>query len=167
LSSTGGTTEGTLGQLGLDNGNGMGSSYNPTAAAQQQPAQNLAQGMQGGHNLGSTGGVNNAYTPPGAAGSNGSKAGILSGYYGGTGGGGFGSGSGSSGGSGYSGYRPGGVGGPGKSGLDLKQFLPGGANDPARGIAGISGPDGITGPNSDIWQKVNTRYFSVSPSLLP
>jgi hypothetical protein len=51
--------------------------------------------------------------------------------------------------------------------VDLKQFLPGGKMDPARGLAGISGPDGITGPNSDIWKKINIRYFSVKHSLLP
>lgn len=51
--------------------------------------------------------------------------------------------------------------------VDLRQFLPGGQMDPSRGLAGISGPDGITGPNSDIWKKINKRYFSVSPSLLP
>jgi hypothetical protein len=171
LASTGGSTvDGSLGQFPFGSDGGMGSTYNPTAnPSQQQPEQNLAQGMQGGHNLGSTGSVNNAYTPPGAAGSAAGKANILSGYYGGGSGGGFGSGSGSSGsGGGYGyngGYRAGTLGQ--QNGLDLKQFLPGGAKDPARGIAGISGPDGITGPNSDIWQKVNTRYFSVSPSLLP
>jgi len=166
LSSTSSTTDGTLGKFGLDSNGQFGAANAPIANAEQQQPQNMAQGMQGGHNLGSTGSVNNAYTPPGAAGAAGSKASILSGYYGGTGGGGFGSSGGSGSGNGNGGYRPGGA-GSGKSGLDLKQFLPGGANDPARGIAGISGPDGITGPNSDIWQKVNTRYFSVSHTLLP
>lgn len=167
VASTGSTTDGSLGNLGLGDG-GLGSITPPGAGTgtNQQP-QNLAMGMQGGHNLGNTNGVNNAYQPPGAAGSKDGKASILSGYYGGSGSGGFGSGSGSSGnGNGGYGYGPGGA-GAGKSGLDLKQFLPGGAKDPSRGIAGISGPDGITGPNSDIWQKVNTRYYSVSPSLLP
>ncbi len=51
--------------------------------------------------------------------------------------------------------------------VDLSQFLPGGKFDPARALAGISGPDGITGPNSNIWEKVRIRYFSVKPSLLP
>jgi hypothetical protein len=51
--------------------------------------------------------------------------------------------------------------------VDLKKFLPGGQMDPARGIAGISGPDGITGPNSNLWEKVNIRYQEFSANLLP
>jgi hypothetical protein len=51
--------------------------------------------------------------------------------------------------------------------VDLKQFLPGGQMDPSRGLAGAAGPDGITGPNSDIWKKIKMRYYSVTPSLLP
>lgn len=94
---------------------------------------------------------------------------VLGGYYGGSSSG-FGAGSAgstgasSSGGGNYavsssaSGQQP---------GVDLKQFLPGGGRDPSRGIAGISGPDGITGPNSDIWAKVNTRYRTVTPSMKP
>ena len=50
---------------------------------------------------------------------------------------------------------------------DLRQFLPGGRLDPNRGVAGSSGPDGITGPHSNIWQKVQNRYKVVSPSLIP
>jgi hypothetical protein len=166
--SSGSTTDGSLGNFGI--GNDSLSSLTPPGAnsgTNQQP-QNMAMGMQGGHNLGNTSGVNNAYTPPGAGNSSGgSKAGVLSGYYGGSGGGfGFGSSGSGSGSNGYGGSGAGGLAGR-QGGLDLKQFLPGGAKDPARGIAGISGPDGITGPNSDIWQKVNTRYYSVSPSLLP
>jgi hypothetical protein len=34
-------------------------------------------------------------------------------------------------------------------------------------VAGSSGPDGITGPHSNIWQKVNNRYRTVVPTLLP
>jgi hypothetical protein len=50
---------------------------------------------------------------------------------------------------------------------DLRQFLPGGRMDPRRMVAGMSGPDGITGPNSNIWQKVQNRYRVMSNSLLP
>ncbi|XGC81325.1 hypothetical protein ACES2L_02360 [Bdellovibrio bacteriovorus] len=51
---------------------------------------------------------------------------------------------------------------------NLRQFLPGGKYDPRlRGIAGAQGVDGITGPNSDIWQKIQNRYRVVSPSLHP
>jgi hypothetical protein len=46
--------------------------------------------------------------------------------------------------------------------------LPGGKFDPrARGIAGISGPDGITGPHSNIWQKIQNRYQAEKPKLIP
>lgn len=50
---------------------------------------------------------------------------------------------------------------------DLRQFLPGGTMDPQRGVAGVSGPDGITGPNTDIWKKIQNRYRVVQPSLMP
>jgi hypothetical protein len=95
---------------------------------------------------------------------------VNSGYYGGGGSGGGWGGSGSGDGEGR------GEGGlwnrisnkiSGKGGPDLRQFLPGGANDPRRGIAGASGPDGITGPHSNIWQKIQNRYQVVSPSLIP
>jgi|GEM_PF-3653895 len=32
------------------------------------------------------------------------------------------------------------------------------AYDPSRSLAAVSGPDGITGPNSDLWAKVRTQY---------
>jgi len=66
---------------------------------------------------------------------------------------------------GRNGYGSGTAGG--KPGVDLRKFLPGGQMDPSRGLAGAAGPDGITGPNSDIWKKIQMRYYSVSPSLLP
>ena len=91
----------------------------------------------------------------------------------------YGGGGSSGGGSGYSGSGSG-SGGGGVGGLwnrftkavgvnkpDLRQFLPGGRLDPNRGIAGASGPDGITGPHSNIWQKVQNRYKLVSPTLIP
>ncbi len=55
-----------------------------------------------------------------------------------------------------------------KKSMDLRKFLPGGPLAPqAQGLAGSSGVDGITGPNSDIWQKVKNRYQVVTPSLMP
>ncbi|MGZ3771155.1 MAG: hypothetical protein ACXVCP_15830 [Bdellovibrio sp.] len=50
---------------------------------------------------------------------------------------------------------------------DLTKYLPGGQYDPRRGISGMSGPDGITGPHSDIWQKITNRYRVTDPTLLP
>lgn len=77
---------------------------------------------------------------------------------GGGGGGGWGGGNGGDeeGGSGVPGANEAGAKGP-----NLRDFLPGGGRDPRtvnRGLAGISGPDGITGPHSDIWKKVQNRY---------
>lgn len=58
-----------------------------------------------------------------------------------------------------------------KEGPDLRQFLPGGNGfQRGRGIAGSSeiiGTDGITGPHSNIWQKIRNRYMSVKDSLVP
>ncbi|WP_374029629.1 hypothetical protein [Bdellovibrio bacteriovorus] len=89
-----------------------------------------------------------------------------SGFYGGGSGGGvFGGGGGGARGAAGS-YGK--VGANGKApGADLRQFLPGGKFDPRRGVAGVSGPDGITGPHSNIWQKIQNRYQVVSPSLIP
>jgi hypothetical protein len=36
-----------------------------------------------------------------------------------------------------------------------------------RGLAGISGPDGITGPHSDIWKKIQNRYQIKTSELMP
>ncbi len=130
-------------------------------------------GRGGGGGLGGGGG-GPAAGRPGAGGAAGGAAGantkIISGY-------GVGGASGSAvGRAGGYGGQPGGPGAqPGKNGylgangkpVDLRKFLPGGQMDPSRGLAGAAGPDGITGPNTDIWQKVQNRYFSISPSLLP
>jgi hypothetical protein len=60
---------------------------------------------------------------------------------------------------------------PKKESPDLRQFLPGmGGLQRGRGIAGSSevvGADGITGPHSDIWQKVRNRYTSLRETLQP
>ncbi|MFM6930314.1 MAG: hypothetical protein ACKOX6_17745 [Bdellovibrio sp.] len=96
---------------------------------------------------------------------------VNAGFYGGSGGGSGFSGSGSGGYGGGRGYAgSGGLGSTtGQPGApNLRQFLPGGQNDPRfRGVAGSSGPDGITGPHSNIWQKVNNRYRTMVPTLLP
>lgn len=94
---------------------------------------------------------------------------VNAGFYGGGGGG---SGFSGSGGGGYGGgrvYAGSGSSASGQNGTpNLRQFLPGGQNDPRfRGLAGSSGPDGITGPHSNIWQKVNNRYRTMVPTLLP
>ncbi|UXR64933.1 hypothetical protein EZJ49_01540 [Bdellovibrio bacteriovorus] len=92
---------------------------------------------------------------------------VNAGFYGAGGGSGGYGGAGSGG--GYAGKAgAAGVAGSRKSGPDLRQFLPGGKFDPkTRGIAGVSGPDGITGPHSNIWKKIQNRYQVLSPTLMP
>lgn len=91
------------------------------------------------------------------------------GFYGGSGGrfGGGGSGGGSEGYRGYGVAPDGKPFGGNPMGPDLRKFLPGGQFDPKRGLSGVSGPDGITGPNSNIWQKIQNRYQVMGPTLLP
>ena len=113
-------------------------------------------------------------SPDGAAAATAKKAGLTTntdtldvnaGFYGGGNGGGFSATSASGGGtiSLEDAKAAKGAGQP-----DLRQFLPGGAIGPqSRGLAGVSGPDGITGPNSDIWQKIQNRYKVIQPSLIP
>lgn len=116
----------------------------------------------GGGSGGSGGGAN-----PGGGGAvagDGSTA-VNGGFYGG-GGARFGSGGSVGGrvGGGIYGGKPG-VAGP--QGPDLRKFLPGGQFDPRRAVSGMGGPDGITGPHSNIWHKIKNRYRVMSPSLLP
>jgi hypothetical protein len=98
------------------------------------------------------------------------EAAVHGGFYSGNSGGtrfGFG-GSGSSG---ASGMRFGGSPALTAEGLpegpDLRKFLPGGQFDPKRGISGVGGADGLTGPNSNNWEKIKNRYQVMSPTLLP
>lgn len=126
-------------------------------------------GKQGGGGLGGGGGAGGGGMP-GSGGEDGGGSSlskdINGGFYGG--GGGFGSGGGGS----YSGSRntAGDLTGPGRSGTpktpDLRKFLPSGQFDPRRG-AGMGGLDGITGPHTNIWQKIQNRYQVMKPSLLP
>lgn len=103
----------------------------------------------------------------GMGGDNGGKPGaspaalaVNAGFRGGSGGGGgWGSGGGNGGGGGYD--RPEQQNPQNPNGPNLRDFLPNGKLDPKvvnRGLAGISGPDGITGPHSDLWKKVQNRY---------
>ncbi|XGC81326.1 hypothetical protein ACES2L_02365 [Bdellovibrio bacteriovorus] len=117
----------------------------------------------GGGSGGSSGGSGSG---GGSGGASETSTDVNAGFYGG-GGARFGSG-GSVGGSSGDGRGVANVGAAGTpSGPDLRKFLPGGQFDPRRGISGMNGQDGITGPNSDIWQKVQNRYRVMAPSLLP
>ncbi|WP_413586272.1 hypothetical protein [Bdellovibrio sp. HCB274] len=93
---------------------------------------------------------------------------VNAGYYGSGGGGAFGGGG--SGGDGRGGGLLNSAANAlaAKGGPDLRQFLPGGKLGPqSRGLAGATGPDGITGPHTDIWKKIQNRYQVMQPSLLP
>lgn len=129
-------------------------------------------GKQGGSaGISSSGGGGGGSGAGGGSGEEGLEDGLQvnAGFYGG--GGSFGV-SGMSGGSGErNAARMAGIAGAAKGkpgGPDLRQFLPGGKFDPKmRGLAGHGGPDGITGPHSNIWQKIQNRYQVLSPTLMP
>lgn len=134
----------------------------PAEAGENQLAKGNLGGGGGGLGGGGTGG--GAAGGSGRGGGSGTNADILKGSYGGRGGGGSGGSYGYGSRDDGSGYGAGAAGNPN---VDLNKFLPGGKMDPSRGLAGVSGPDGITGPNSDIWKKIRTRYFAVSPQMRP
>ncbi|WP_413289974.1 hypothetical protein [Bdellovibrio sp. HCB337] len=118
--------------------------------------------MEGGGSAGGGGGGNG-----GGAGGAGNNVAVNSGFRGGGGGGGWFGGGSTGGAGGYAGAAPGQA-PDGKGGPDLRQFLPGGKFDPKnRGLAGLSGPDGITGPHTDIWKKINNRYQIEKSKLMP
>lgn len=139
--------------------NGMGN-VAPGRAA--DPKGGTLGGGSGGNKSGLSGDTGSPKGNPGVAGREPPNKNINSGYYGG-----------GSGGGNYSGGRYGGGGsygstsGAANANFDLKPYLPNGKLDATRGLANSAGPDGITGPNSNIWQKVKVRYYTVSPSLLP
>lgn len=119
--------------------------------------------------MGGAGGGSGRGSPERAGGdASGISKDINGGFYGGGSGGGI-PGNGSSAGGSYSGrenprsFDPT---APGKP--DLRQFLPGGMNDPrSRKLAGDSSPHGISGPHSNIWKNIQNRYRIVSPTLMP
>lgn len=168
---------GTDGTANLDDVGGLadfgsgGGISDPGMAIPNQPAQgNLNLGSAGSKGVGVSGGGNSGGRGGAAGGTAGSglNTKVIGGYgVGGRGGSGFSAGASGGGGTQGGTYAMNAGGRAGSPGVDLKQFLPGGQRDPSRGLAGVSGPDGITGPHSSIWKKVNSRYISVSPSLLP
>ncbi len=127
-------------------------------------------GKQGGGAGISSSGGGGGGAAGGGAGEEGLEDGVQvnAGFYGG--GGSFGGSGGGSGGGDRGAAGMAGMAGAakGKGGPDLSKFLPGGQYDPKlRGLAGSGGPDGITGPHSNIWQKIQNRYRVMSPTLLP
>ncbi len=126
-------------------------------------------GSQGGGSVGG-GGAGSGSPASGVAGgaiAGENSVGVNGGFYGGGGGRLFGSGSGAGGGAVGGGYGGRASNGAVPAGPDLKKFLPGGQFDPKRGVSGVGGPDGITGPHSNIWQKIQNRYQVMMPTLLP
>jgi len=117
----------------------------------------------GGANLGDGGGGGAGGGGDGKGGPGGPAAlAVNNGFRGGGGGGGGWGGGGSGGGGDDRAYRdPKNPASNDPNNPNLRDFLPNGKLNPAmanRGLAGISGPDGITGPHSDIWKKVQNRY---------
>ncbi|WP_413291675.1 hypothetical protein ACLSU7_09670 [Bdellovibrio sp. HCB185ZH] len=125
----------------------------------------------GGVSFGGSGGGSGSGGKPGAEGADPTKSTAVNSGFRGGGGGGGGFGGGGSDGEGQGGgfFNSAANALAAKGGPDLRQFLPGGGkyNPNARGVAGATGPDGITGPHTDIWKKVQNRYQVMSPSLLP
>jgi hypothetical protein len=131
-------------------------------------------GQQGSGSPLSGGGGGSGGGPGGRSGGSGGgqEAAALAGgggFYGGGGSGGRYGGGGSASGSGGAQYGAGmGAANPGTGAApDLRKFLPGGQYDPKRGISGMGGPDGITGPHTNIWQKIQNRYQVMRSTLLP
>jgi len=50
---------------------------------------------------------------------------------------------------------------------DFSKFYPNMKYDPGRGLAGVSGPDGITGPATNLFNKVNNQFRSQAKTFLP
>lgn len=131
-------------------------------------------GRQGTASLGGGGG-GSGFTPPGGGGSAGGADSSMPGGGGAYGGGGGGTGAG---GGSFGGAPTGsGSGIPTVTGRqqaqntpDLRQFLPGGLQDPRlrmRGAVGNSGGLGITGPHTSNWQKIQNRYRILEGTLHP
>lgn len=164
LSSTGSNVDGALSSSGDLPNIGI-----EQAALNKSEAGAPIDGKQGGGaQLGGGGKAGGLAGGGGGGGAAGSDTQVNAGFYGGgSGGGGFGSG-GSYNRNGAGGGQAGTTAANRPGGPDLRQFLPGAKYDPkSRGLAGVSGPDGITGPNSSIWKKIQNRYQVMGPTLLP
>lgn len=154
---------GDFGGPGGGFGDGLPSDLNAAAGKDERAALDKGGSGRGGLDVGS-GGTGGQQNGKGGGGGSGLNTKTIAGYgYGGNGGGSYG-GSGTSN-SNRVQNRYGIRGGNSK--VDLRKFLPGGQLDPKRALAGETGPDGITGPHSNIWAKVRVRYYSVAPTLLP
>ncbi|WP_374075612.1 hypothetical protein [Bdellovibrio bacteriovorus] len=129
----------------------------------------VAEGRQGGEAFGGSGGSSGSASAGKGetASADGKEHGVLGGFYGGgSGGGSYGSyaGTGTGAAAQAGAQRIGGA--ASASSGELQKFLPGGQNG-RRYPNGASGPDGITGPHSNIWLKIQNRYQNESTSLLP
>lgn len=158
----------TRGLGATDLGSLMGGGEDPEFGGSQVQAGKAAQGGGGG-GLGGGGGGLGPKNQNQKGGQQAANKGLNwgKGYMGGGSGPGFGGGPGgngdpSQGGGNKVGGQPGVNGGP-----DWRKFLPGGQYDPRRGIAGVTGPDGITGPATDLFGKVHNRYGAVGHTLKP
>ena len=115
-----------------------------------------------GNGRGGSGSANNGMRAPEMADGSNDHSVIIGIYGGGQGGSAYG------GAKNANGAAVAGMGGAGRnpSSAELQKFLPGGQKA-QRYINGASGPDGITGPHSNIWMKIQNRYQSESSNLMP
>jgi hypothetical protein len=143
---------------GLDNADWQGGEWKKSNDLAEDPG-----GNKGGRPIQDGAGGGGKGDGGAGGGAESKAAGVNNGFRGGSGGGGGGYAGG--GGGGEAGSREPGSEGP--AGPDLRKYLPGGQYDPkTKGILGLSGPDGITGPHTNIWLKIRNRYQFQVPSLI-
>ena len=174
MTTSASTTPGVSASSASTDGFGGDLNGTPDIAQGNMPTSGNDPGIDGKQGAGAALGGNSAgdggsaAKKGGAAGDPAGEVGVNAGFYGAGGGGSFGGSGGGGSGDPLARYAMAAGAAGKKDGVNLRQFLPGGNMDPrARGLAGISGPDGITGPHSDIWQKIQNRYQVVGPSLMP
>lgn len=141
----------TVGALGKDSVDGMSQAGMPGGSGSDSSGIGAPTG--GGAGLGSIGGGGGGGV--GEKGGGGKGSGLNTDILSGAGGGG--------GGGGYGGYK-----GSGDGGRGLRNYLPGGAKDPKRGLAGQGvGSKEVTGQaGKSNWEKVRDRYIDNKNSLI-
>lgn len=144
------TGDATVGSLGKDSTSGISQAEKLGGSGSEGGGVGAPTG--GGPSLGSIGGGSGGGVgEKGAGGGSGLNTDILSGAGGGGGGGGYG------------GYKSG-----SDAGKGLRSYLPGGAKDPSRGLAGQGvGSKEVTGQaGKSNWEKVRDRYIDNKNSLI-
>jgi hypothetical protein len=155
---------------GVDSGIGSGDFAN---GSQNGGGGRLGGGSTSGRNIGGGGDApNTSGNKQQGGGGGGSKADptrINAGYYGGGGGSApsYGGSPGAGSGGNYGGSGGGRPNAQDKQKVDWRAWIPGGAKDASRQLAGVSGPDGVTGQSTDIWKKIKRPYSQLSKLMKP